>query len=341
MNVLVAIFALGTLVALHEAGHFLAARALGMTVLRFSVGFGRAVAAYTSKRTGITYQLGVVPLGGFVQVKGMNPFEEGAAEDPRSFRNRPAWRRALVVAAGPAANVVVAWAVIFGLYLKGQPIVLDEPRIGQVTVNGPADRAGIEPGDTVVTLDGDTVSSWADVVTRIHARPGKEIALELMRDGKTRTAKVKAANVRNKGLIGVGPTTRLVRLGPLDAAREAALRCVDVTAGTVRALAGLFSGAPSDVEPVGPVRIVSIAADTLRTGATTFFALVSYLSLMLFMFNLFPVPALDGGRLAFLFAELVARRPLNRKFEAWANLGGFALVMGLLVVVTVKEVFFG
>jgi regulator of sigma E protease len=340
MNVVLAIFALGALVALHEAGHFLAARALGMTVVRTSIGFGRAVAAYTSKRSGITYQLGVVPLGGFVQIKGMNPFEEGAAEDPRSFRNRPVWRRALVIAAGPAANLITAWALIFGLYLVGQQIVQGEPRIGQVVAGGPADRAGVGRGDTVVTLDGEKVSSWTEVVTRIHARPGKEIALELARDGRTRKVEVRADDTGGKGLIGIGPTTRLVRLGPVDAAREAALRCADVIAGTARAIGGLFGGGRSDVEPVGPVRIVSIAADTLRTGVSAFLALVSYLSLMLFLFNLFPVPALDGGRIAFLAAEAVARRPLNRRFEAWANFTGFALVMGLLVVVTVKEVFF-
>ncbi|MCU0665251.1 MAG: site-2 protease family protein, partial [Myxococcota bacterium] len=145
MNILISIFAIGLLIALHELGHMWAARAMGMRVERYSIGLLHAIARWTSKRSGTVYQLGILPLGGFVQIKGMNPEEEGAYTDPDSYMHKPAWRRFIVLACGPVANLVTAYVLLVGLYVAG----LEEPtaaaRIGTIVKDSPAEQAGLQP----------------------------------------------------------------------------------------------------------------------------------------------------------------------------------------------------
>ena len=341
MNYFVAILAIGLLIALHELGHYLVARLTGMKVMTYSVGFGPAIFKWTSKKTDIKYQIGAIPLGGFVQIKGQNPFEDGAFEDSDSFQTQSILRRAAVILAGPLANFFIAWAVLFAVYTSGVPEEVDESRLGRVVADAPADEAGLREGDSVLEFDSEKSTTWSQLRSNLHANPEKEVSLLIERDGEQMTVKVTPERHGDIGLIGVYPPTEDVSLPIGDAAGAALMKTVGTIAMTFSTLASLVSGEADDVSAVGPVGIVKMAASSLDSGLNHFFALVSYLSVMLFLFNLFPLPALDGGRTIFLLYEAVTRRRVNKKVDAAVNTVGFLVLMGIILIITFKEIFFG
>jgi regulator of sigma E protease len=341
MSWLIAILALGLLIALHELGHFWAARAVGMRVVRYSIGMLHPIAKWTSKKTGITYQLGILPLGGFVQIKGMNPFEEGAFEDEDSYQTKPVWKRMLVVVAGPLANLIIAFLVFFALFAVGAPEPSGEPVIGSVAEGRPADEAGLLAGDRVAEFDGHELESWNELAAALHAHPETEVTLLVEREGERFEVKVTPQLIDGIGLIGIDPEMVRVRLGIGEALLASALKCAVIAGGTVMALASLIGGSAGDVQAVGPVGIVKMAAAKIQSDAGQALDLFGFFSMMLCLFNLLPFPALDGGRGTFLLFEAITRRRVNKKVDAMASTVGFILILGLILVITVKEIFFG
>jgi regulator of sigma E protease len=341
VSVLIAILALGVLIALHELGHFWAARAMGMKVVRYSVGMLHPIAKWTSKKSGITYQIGILPLGGFVQIKGMNPFEEGAFEDADSYQTKPAWKRFIVILAGPLANLLIAFLIFFGLFVIGAPEDSPEPVIGRAIEGRPAAAAGLEEGDRVLEFDGHKVASWGELAGALHASPDTEVTLLVERDGSKRQVVVTPESIKGRGMIGIEPQTVHMRLGVGRAALASLVKCGVIAGGTAMALYSLVTGSASNVQAVGPVGIVRMAAARIQTGAGRALDLMGFFSMMLFIFNLLPIPALDGGRGTFLLLEVVSRRRLPRKVDALANTVGFVLILGLILVITVKEIIFG
>jgi regulator of sigma E protease len=339
MNLLIAILAVGLLIALHEAGHFALARGTGMKVLKYSIGFFFPLLSWQSRTSGTVYQLGALPLGGFVQIKGMNPFEDGAYEDPESYQNKSPWRRILVIVAGPLSNLFVAWLVFFFLYLIGQPERINEPLIGKVVPGDPAAEAGMQEGDRVIAVNGERLTTWTDLASRINAHPGDEVTLEVQRGTAHFAIEITPKNKGGVGLIGIGQATEKVILNPGAAVIAAGAKCATLVRGTLAAIGALVSGANQNMQAVGPVGIIRMAASTLESGVSEFLALVAYLSVMFFLFNLLPVPALDGGRLLFLALEVVSRRRINPKFDAVINTIGLILLLGLFLIITIKELF--
>jgi regulator of sigma E protease len=341
MSIAVSIVTLGLLVAFHELGHYAAARVVGMRVLRYSIGFFRPILSWTSRRTGIVYQVGALPLGGFVQIKGMNPFEQGAFTDADSYQTKAAWKRAAVIAAGPIANFALAFVASAVLLSVGAPVEVNESRVGIVQRGGPAERAGIRTGDAVIEFDGTPISTWDELAGRLNASPGRRVTLLIRRGALERTIAVTPELKNGIGLIGIGMPTRTVRLPVHEAVVASFGGCVKLLAATLGALASWLTGEETRMSPVGPVGIVKMAASSLDVGAAHFVAFAAQLSLLLFLFNLFPIPALDGGRCLVLLGEAIARRRLNRKVDAYVNAAGLFLVLGLIAVITFKEIVFG
>ena len=341
MSKIVAIFVVGVLIALHEVGHFVLARRMGMKVIRYSVGFFKPLWSWKSPKTGIAYQVGMLPLGGFVQIAGMNPFEEGAKTDPDAYMNKPAWRRALVLLAGPVANLFIGWIVLFFLYATtGYPQYVDKSGVGIVAPDSPAAKAGLEPGDEILSLNGEALDTWEDLTSRLRKYPEKTVQLSVRRDGTTFLVEVTPRSENGVGKIGIGQPQEEVSMPVHSAALGAAVKCYQVVVGSLTSLVKMVSGDTAGVEAVGPVGIVKMAAAALDSGLKQFLALVSYLSLMLFVFNLLPLPALDGGRGIFLLYEVVARRPVSPKVDVIVNTSGFFLLIGLLLLLTAKDIFF-
>jgi regulator of sigma E protease len=343
MSFAISILAVGLLIAIHEGGHFVAARRVGMTVLRYSIGFFYPILAWTSKKTGIIYQVGILPLGGFVQIKGMNPFEEGAYKDADSYQLMAVWRRMLVVVAGPLANLLLAWLLLFGLYSYGFPQQTYSLEVEKVVANSPAEKAGIQRGDLVETFENHQLKTWTELVMALQGSPEKEVTLGLVRDGDSRNVKVTPERVGDVGKVGIFPVAVVVpmrSLSPIDAATISTIHFWQKwVVQTGHLLAALVSREATGARTMGPVGIVKEAANKLKTGFPSFLALAAYLSFMLGLFNLLPLPALDGGRAVFLIIEGISRKPIHPKVDAIVNTVGFFLLMGMLVLMTFKDIF--
>lgn len=338
MSTLVSIVAVGLLIALHELGHMVIARRAGMRVIRFSVGFFRALISWTSKKSGVIYQIGAVPLGGFVEIKGMNPFETGAYDDPDSYQNMSVLKRAAVLVAGPFANLAIAWVVLFGLYVAGSPDYVNKSTVGVVVPGKPASEAGLETGDQILEIGGKRVTTWDELVERIRVHAGEQTPLLVKRGENKFMTTVTPENQGGVGKIGIGQPQEMVSLPAHVAALAAGIKCYQVVTNTLTSIASAFGDNKTNLETVGPVGIIKMAATTLNTGFREFLALVSYLSLMLFMFNMLPFPALDGGRGIFLIMEAVSRKRINPRAEVLVNSIGFVFLIGILILMTIKDV---
>jgi regulator of sigma E protease len=330
MAILVAVVGLGLLIAAHEAGHLLLARLMGMRVEVFSLGFGPRIAGF--RRGDTDYRLSALPLGGYCKIAGFTP-DDPAAQDPAdagSYMNKPAWRRFLVIAAGPGVNYFVAFAIITLLYVTSGFLDLATTRI-EVLPGGPAAAAGLQTGDQVVAVDGVPVSSFDDLKRELQ-KPGQaaERQIEVVRSGARPAFAVRPQN----GTISVKMDHVLARLPLAEALPRAAQDVWELNAATLSALWDAVRG-KGTASLAGPIAIVRQASAEVRRGIADFAGILANISVGLALFNFLPVPALDGGRLVFLAAELITGRKVNQRLESVVHVIGLLLLLGLLVAVVV------
>jgi len=332
--VLVTVLAFALLIVVHELGHFLAARACGMRVERFSLGFGPVV--WKRQRGETEWAVSALPLGGYVRIAGMAPGEEIQPGDAAAYCNQPAWRRLLVIVAGPGMNYLAALVLGFALALSiGFPRIVPGPVIGDRVQGGAAEAAGLRYGDRVAAVDGKPVSTWQELVAEVVRRPGQAMELQVERDGARLTLSATPRDDGGVGRLGVGQAAQLVKAGgPLEAFTLSVAatneRAVLVLAGLGQVVTGR-----QKAELRGPLGIAQEMARSARAGAAPFLGMVWFISIVLALFNLLPIPALDGGRLVFLVYELVSRRKVNERVENMVHLVGFVALFGLILWVTV------
>lgn len=333
--IVVAILAVSLLIVVHEAGHFLAARRFGMGVERFSVGFGPVLLAF--RRGDTEFAVSALPLGGYVKIAGMAPGDAGESTDHRYFSNQPAWRRFVVILAGPAMNylaaVLVAWGLLATLGLRAPD---PAPRVGALVPGMPAEAAGLLPGDRIDAVSGTPVASWLELVAELQRHPGQEVTLHVVREAggaaQPLTIHITPRDDGGVGRVGVQQPTVLVRKGPGEALVEGFHRTNANAALQLRAFGSLFSKRQRVEGPVGIARELVRGA---RAGVEPFLGLVWTISVVLAILNLLPFPALDGGRLVFLGYEIVTRRRVNERVEHVFHLVGFFILVGLILAVTV------
>jgi regulator of sigma E protease len=433
------VFNLGILIFVHELGHFLAARASGVTVERFSIGFGPRILRFTRGAT--EYALSVIPFGGYVKMSGMDPQEVPEGTDPGSdtFLGKRMGIRALIVASGPLTNLVWAVIVIFcvlivgGVSTGGVPVVgeVEEgspaqlaglgfgdrivsvegvsveswadvdraavgdedgrleivvergavpedadpgaasigerlalvvdrsptqegwdlgitayvaPVVGDVMSRGPAERAGLRKGDRIVSVDTMAVESWSALGSLIRDHAGDTLSISWLRDGELMRSSVVpeegeepvgTTGVRKVGLIGIIQPIETRRVGPFEAVGMS-LRYVFVTLSIiVQFFVGLVTGQVSAGLLGGPIRVVQMASESARWGASYFFAFMAFMSVNLFLINMLPLPILDGGHLLLMGLEKIRGRGLTeRQLAIWQQVGivFFASLMVLLLV---------
>ena len=339
LTALIAILALAALIVFHELGHFLLARLAGMKVERFSVGFGPILAR---KQVGETeWAVSALPLGGYVKIAGMDPTEEHA--DPRAYNNKPPWARLLVIGAGPLANYLLA-AILFAIVLMMGPLVPDTSRsdIGDVVPGMPAELAGLERGDRIVEIGGVPIETWLDLQEAVSPRGGEETDLLIERDGALLEITLTPNEVEIQGMvvgqIGIVPHgKRTDGRPPLEALVGGVTYTWDWNARIITALGNIITGREK-AELQGPVGIIRETNRAAEEGIVPLLILAAIISVHLALFNLLPIPALDGGRLVFLLLELVRRKPINAKIELTVHAVGFFLLIGLILVVTFKDV---
>ncbi len=329
MQTLIAsIVVFGILVFVHEIGHFIACRLSGVQVLELAIGFGPKL--ISRQKEGTLYSLRLLPLGGFCRMLGENPEE---ANEPGNFTTKSPFKRAAILTAGPVMNLVLSlllFFIIFFFFVGVQQ--LNSSVIGAVLPDTPAESAGLQAGDEINSINGEPVARWAEIVESIEIRPGEEITLLVKRSGvlKELNLTAQADPESGKGKIGIAPWLKKYDFG--GALGESFGRFGMIIASIFQVVTGK---APLDL--TGPVGIVITIGEVARTGVVNLLWLTGLISISLGLVNLLPIPALDGGRLLFLFIEILRGRPLDPEKEGFIHFIGFALLILLILVVTYKD----
>jgi len=265
--------------------------------------------------------------------------DDVAADDRTAYCNQPAWRRVLVLAAGPGANYLIA--VVLAAFLLGTvglPTPDGSPRVGDLVAGMPAAQAGLVAGDRIVAVAGAETATWNDLVKAFQARPGQAITIEVVRgEGAAErrlTLPITPKDQGGVGRVGVTPWAPRIRLGALDAVAQGFSRTNAAAAQTLAMLKGMVTR-EQKAELSGPVGIAQELVRGAKVGADRFLTIVWNISVALALFNLLPLPALDGGRLVFLAYEMVTRRRVNEKVESYVHAAGFIALIALLLGVTI------
>lgn len=340
---LVSMLILGFMVIVHEAGHFIVARWCGVKVLRFSMGFGPKL--LTWKRGDTEYALSAIPLGGYVKMAGEQ--ETAATAKPGDYVGRPMWQRALIVFAGPFVNYLVAFLSLWLVYNVGYPEVL--PIVGRVAEDMPAYAAGIQPDDYIRRVNGEPVQFWEEMVKKIHDKPDQPLRLEVERAGAVHEVTVTPVvreivdlfgDKQRVGMIGVASkgAFQVYRVGPLEAVPKAMHKLNEWTYQTLMALWSMVTGkVPFKDSMTGPIGLVVITSEAVALGIAPVLFLISLFSLSLAIFNVFPIPVLDGGHLLFMALEKLLGRPVSPAVQERAAQVSFFLLITLILVICAND----
>jgi regulator of sigma E protease len=337
------IIVLGVLVFFHELGHYLAARWRGVHVETFSIGFGQALATWKD-RHGTQWKLAWIPLGGYVKLHGQERPEEVPPEvraqwlPGRTFHEKSVGARAIVVAAGPVANFVLAAVLFAGLFaIAGRPLIL--PEVGEVLPGTAAAHAGLETGDRILSIDGKPVTQFEDIQHVVAARPHQKMTLQIRRDGATESITLTTdAREQDGRLIGsLGVTARATEFQRLPLGRAllaGVTHTYDVAAQTLGGVWQMIVAGRGTEDLGGPLRIAELSGQVAQLGIASLVDFIAVLSVNLGLINLFPIPILDGGHLLFFLVEAVRGRPLPPRAVEYGLRAGFALLIGLFVFAT-------
>jgi regulator of sigma E protease len=338
--IVLAVMGLAVLMVVHEGGHYLAARHFGMRVVRFSIGFGPTLYRHQPKGSPTVYQVAIIPFLAYVQIAGMNPYEENDPKDTGSYLNASLWGRIVTIAAGPLTNYFFASVLFFFGFLIGGKAISDETSMRVSVVQGtPAAAAHVVDGDRIVTAAGQGVGTWDELRKIVGAHPGEAIDLGIERDGAPMHIEVtpEPASSKDHGKIGITYYTRAVPVGVGEAAVMSLVEPPRTVASVLTGLVRVISGKEKP-EFAGPVGMTKEIAKVIKIGPGPAFQFLGALSAYLGAFNLLPIPALDGGRLIFLFFEGIARRKPDAKVEAHVHLFGMMMLLCVLAVVTYFDV---
>ena len=423
-SLLAFLFVLGILVFVHELGHFLAARRIGVRVITFSLGFGPKLLSFTRGDT--EYAVSAIPLGGYVKMAGENP-EDTQTGAPDEFMSKSKWERFQVLVMGPVMNLGLAWLVMAAVLYQGAQVpAFDRVAtvIGKVTPKSVAEQAGFRPGDRIVAVDGTAVANWEDFSMAVLPKAGLPVTVDVERDGQRTSHAMTAGSVGKfaMGEIGVAPvlypqifeinpgepaqqaglqpgdlvvsasgetnpkqervielirshenqplalevdrggqrvavtvqpkkTDGVVRIGakiagmpvdiidpgPIEALKLSATQNWDWTKQIVKTLGGLFTRSTSVKQLMGPVAIGQLSGDAVERGWTELFGLMAMISLNLGLLNLMPVPVLDGGHILIMGLEGIARRDFSMQVKEKMLIGGFVVLMMLMVTVIYND----
>ena len=348
------VLVLGLLIFVHELGHFLSAKKIGMKVEEFGFGYPPRIWGWRHPKSGTVYSLNWIPVGGFVKIKG----ESGEnRDDPDSFAAKKPGARFLVLAAGVAMNWLLAIVLLSVGFMLGLPSAVDENtpanaqvrdeaiRVVRVLEGGPAAAAGLAPGDQLVSLDDRLVNEVSDVSGYLAGVEGREVKLTLRHEnGDYFTVYVTPQWIEQSQVLGIGIgllKTGIVSFAPPAAIYHGVLATGTLTVEIMKAFSGLarslISQEASGLDISGPVGIAVMTGQYARLGLSYLLQFAAILSINLAFINLLPFPALDGGRILFLIIEKVRRRPVNAGAENIAHAIGFFLLMAIVVAVTYKD----
>lgn len=353
---------LTVIVFVHEMGHYLVARWNGVAIQAFSIGFGRELVGWNDKH-GTRWKISAIPLGGYVRFAGdMNASsmpDPNAPElrdpelAPHLFINKSVWQRIAIVVAGPVANVLLTFLILYALLL-GYGRYTVPAVIGEVVAGSVAEAAGFQPGDRVLSVDGYVVRGFEDFQRYVATSPAREVVIEIERNDTSRVLHLvpepvviqdRFGNDQRIGRIGV---SRDVEGADIELYRPGAFEAVGMTVEEIRfiiqrtaAFLGDFFVGRGDVEQLsGPVKVAKVSGEVATLGVIALINLMALLSLNIGIFNLLPIPMLDGGHLLYYLIEAVRGRPLSMRVQEMGFRFGFALVLALMVFTLFNDTVF-
>ncbi|KXK07525.1 MAG: Metalloprotease MmpA [Microgenomates bacterium OLB22] len=354
MSILIFFIVLSILVVVHELGHYLVAKACGIKVEEFGLGIPPRIGGIRIGET--LYSINLLPFGGFVKVFG----EEEAqlkgrqltdGEKKRSFVHKPAWQQSAVLVAGVVCNFILGWAIMSYLFTQGVPVTTDKVIVQETQPGSPAAKAGFQKDDIISQImlkDGSTIETPKTTqafISIVSKNKGKELVFVTTRkDGQTFSieATPRANPPEGQGALGLIVSDQIIKKyspfeAPILGLKESVTMTLAVVQGIGKMVTDLLSFSGRQVDVVGPVGIYYITSSAAQNGFTALLQLVGLLSLNLAVVNILPIPALDGGRLAMVLYEKLARRKIKPALLYRMNTVGFGLLIGLIILITVRD----
>lgn len=329
---------LGILIFVHELGHFIFAKLMGVRVLKFSLGFGPKL---IGKKHGDTeYLISAFPLGGYVKMLGEDP-ETELSEDEKAmaFNYQPVWKRFGIVFFGPLFNLLFACLLFILIYMGGVPALY--PDVGEIIANSPASGAGILKGDRIVEIDGKSIGQWEEMTGIIHNSPGRSLDFRIKRGDEvfpitivpeTKTITNIFGEEKKAGLIGIRPLGNQFKrhYGAGEAVIMGTVKTVEISVLTVESIIKLIQRIIPAETIGGPILIVQMAGEQASQGALNFFFFMGVISINLGILNLLPIPVLDGGHLVFFAVEAVRGRQVSQRVVINAQRVGIAVLIAIM-----------
>ncbi len=321
-----AIFVFLLVILLHELGHFLVAKLVGIKVNEFSIGMGPKL--IQSKKGETLYTFRALPIGGFVRMEG----EEEDSNDPRAFNSVSPLSRIAVVAAGAIMNFVLA-IVVFSIvsFSLGSPTNI----IGRVIPDSPAQYGGVIEGDKFISINNTPISTWDELSEAIASSDSNdELNIGIIRDGEEETLSIKPTITDGRVMLGIEPHYEKSIIAGIKGGFQMTATFLGLMFDFLKMI---FTGGVSINDFAGPVGVINEIGNAARMGMLNLLILLGYISINLGVLNLLPIPALDGSKIVFLLIELIRGKPINPEKEGWIHFVGIIFLLGLMLVVTYKD----
>ncbi|MBE6153588.1 MAG: RIP metalloprotease RseP [Firmicutes bacterium] len=342
MTIIYFILILGVIIFIHELGHFLFAKKAGVKIFEFAIGMGPKVFSKKSKKSETEYSIRLIPLGGFCSMAGESNEDEQNVPKDKLLQNKTWFQRFMVIFAGPLFNFILAFVLLLsiGLIYGATPT---KPIIGAIVKNSAADKAGLEIGDTILSINNKRVNNWDQVMMQLQMIDGsKEVSFVIEDDNdKEKTINIKPEKIVEDDVVtyrfGIGTGSKRER-GILPSLSYASSKLMSLTQSMGSTLAGLFTGKISVSNVSGPVGIYNVIGEQAKAGFDSILYLTAFLSINVGFINLIPFPAFDGGRILFLIIEKIKGKPVDSKVENMFHYVGFFLLIGLMILVTFNDI---
>lgn len=334
LYIIIALVVFGVLIFLHEFGHFFTAKLCGVKVNEFAVGMGPALFHVQKGET--KYSLRALPIGGYTAMEG----EDGESNDPRAFVNRPVWQRMIVLVAGSFMNVLTGFVIILILVMLANPIA--STTVAQFADGATSSKTGLQAGDKILSIDGAAVHINVDITLGLIMSNRGKVHMEVLRNDKVVDLPNVQFPMENDGsggkIMAQDFQVYAQKKSPAMIVSHAFYWTIAMVKLVWVTILQMFTGRYGIKDLSGPVGVTAAMGQAASQSATSLFTLVAMIAVNLGVVNLFPLPALDGGRLLFVIIEGIRRKPVPRKYEGYVHLVGFALLMTLMLFVTFNDI---
>lgn len=333
MTVIYTILIFGLIIFIHELGHFLVARWSGVTIYEFSLGMGPAIYKYKGPKT--TYSLRLLPIGGYVSMAG----EDEESDDENAINKKPIWKRMLIIIAGAFMNVLLGLAIMLGIFATES--VYNSTTVAEFNENATTQASGLQVGDKIIKINKTIIVSDKDIINEIARDTDGVVSMKVVRNGEKVTLPAVKFDVTGKGAertLNIDFKVYGIKRTFFTAISQAARNTFSLARNSWLSVADLVTGKLGIQDLSGPVGVGEVVGEASHYGFKSVLTITAFITISIGMFNMLPFPALDGGRFIFLIIEAIRRKPVNPKIEGYINAAGLVLLLGLMIVVTMKDI---